>query len=152
MPGFHPKCLSRGGKHSNCQIKGWERRGHYCIFRDLYKICWWRGNLWYNSNYCIAGNFRGRKLSRIGRKGAFHAENFCEMLNWSHKWVWHAENFVEKTFTGGCKIVKFMKVFSLESFPPYSTSIRGLGCSSRKTLKVMISESVSETTYASILK
>ena len=27
-------------------------------------------------NYRIAGNFRGGKLSRIGRKGAFRGENF----------------------------------------------------------------------------
>ena len=26
---------------------------------------------------------------------------------------------VEKTFAGGCKIAKFVKVFSLESFPLY---------------------------------
>ena len=34
----------------------------------------------YHSSYCIAGNFRGRKLSRMGRKGAFHRarENFAE--------------------------------------------------------------------------
>ena len=32
------------------------------------------------STYCIAGNFRGRKLSRIGRKGAFRGENFRGML------------------------------------------------------------------------
>ena len=31
-------------------------------------------------------------------------------------------NFVEKTFAGGCKITKFVKVFSLESFPLYGTS------------------------------
>ena len=30
--------------------------------------------------YHIAGNFRGRKLSRIGRKGAFRGENFRGML------------------------------------------------------------------------
>ena len=30
--------------------------------------------------YRIAGNFRGRKLSRIGRKGAFRRENSCGML------------------------------------------------------------------------
>ena len=27
----------------------------------------------------IAGNFQGRKLSRIGKKGPFHRENFCRM-------------------------------------------------------------------------
>ena len=31
-------------------------------------------------NYRIAGNFRGRKLSRIGRKAAFRGENFRGML------------------------------------------------------------------------
>ena len=41
-------------------------------------------------NYCIAGNFLGRKLLRIGRKGAFHGENLYGMLNWSHRWEWHA--------------------------------------------------------------
>ena len=37
--------------------------------------CWSLSVLYYR----IAGNFRGRKLSWIGRKGAF-----CVMLNWSH--------------------------------------------------------------------
>ena len=32
------------------------------------------------SYYRIAGNFRGRKLSRIGRKGAFCGKNFHGML------------------------------------------------------------------------
>ena len=43
------------------------------------------------------------------------------MLNWLPKWVWHVYNFVEKTFANGCKIVKFVEVFSLKSFPLYST-------------------------------
>ena len=30
------------------------------------------------------GNFRERKLSQMGRKGAFHRENFRGMLNWLH--------------------------------------------------------------------
>ena len=30
--------------------------------------------------YRIVGNFRGRKLSRIGSKGAFRGENFRGML------------------------------------------------------------------------
>ena len=50
------------------------------------------------SNYCIVGNFWGRKLTWIGRKRAFH-----RMLNWLPKWVWHAYKLVEKTFVGGCK-------------------------------------------------
>ncbi|MCG8625297.1 MAG: septin family protein [Proteobacteria bacterium] len=32
------------------------------------------------ATYHIAGNFRGRKLSWIGRKGAFRGENFRGML------------------------------------------------------------------------
>ena len=47
--------------------------------------------------YHIAGNFRGRKLSRIG-------ENTI---------------FVEKTFVNSHKTAIFTKVFSLESFPLY---------------------------------
>ena len=35
----------------------------------------------YSGTYRIVGNFRGRKLSRIGRKGAFHRENFCRIFN-----------------------------------------------------------------------
>ena len=31
-----------------------------------------------DTQYRIAGNFRGRKLSQIGRKGAFRGENFYE--------------------------------------------------------------------------
>lgn len=34
----------------------------------------------------IAGNFRGRILSRIGRKTAFHGENFCGMLIQPYRW------------------------------------------------------------------
>ena len=34
--------------------------------------------------YCIAGNFRGRKLSRIGRKGAFRGENFSRNAKTGH--------------------------------------------------------------------
>ena len=35
-------------------------------------------------------------------------------------------NFVEKIFTGGSKTAKFVKVFSLESFPLYSTVLQAL--------------------------
>ena len=35
----------------------------------------------YHNNIIIAGNFQGRKLARIGRKGIFHGENFHGMLN-----------------------------------------------------------------------
>ena len=32
-------------------------------------------------------------------------------------------NFMEKTFVGGSKITKFMKIFSLESFPLYGMTL-----------------------------
>ena len=44
-------------------------------------------NNYYHSGscgYCIAGNFQGRKLLWIGRKGAFCRENFHGILNWSY--------------------------------------------------------------------
>ena len=47
-------------------------------------------------------------------EGAFHGENFHGVLI-----CVACEKFVEKTFMGGCKIAKFMKTFSLESFPLY---------------------------------
>ena len=68
-------------------------------------------------NYCIAVNFRGRKLSRIHRKWEFHGENFHGLLETKHKWVRHAQNFVEKAFADGSRTSKFAKVFSLESLP-----------------------------------
>ena len=37
------------------------------------------------------GNFQGRKLSRIGREGAFHEENFRGML--TGRIEFHGENF-----------------------------------------------------------
>ena len=63
--------------------------------------------------YRIAGNFWRRKLSWIGEKYDFRRENFRGR---------HAPNFAEKTFAYSHKTVKFAQVFSLESFPLYSTS------------------------------
>ena len=71
----------------------------------------------------MAGNFWGRKLSRIGKKWKFCGENFHGMLNHNHRWVQHAQNFMEKTFAGGFQTAKFVNVFSLESFPLYSRSL-----------------------------
>ena len=51
--------------------------------------------------------FRGRKISRMGRKGAFR------VLNQSYRWVWLARNFAEKSFAGGSRTAKFVKVFPL---------------------------------------
>ena len=56
-----------------------------------------------------SGKLSREKLSWIGRKGAFCRET-------DHIMGVACLNFVEKTFVSGCKIRKFVKVFSLESF------------------------------------
>ena len=44
-----------------------------------------RGSSTWVRGYHIMGNFQGRKLSQIGRKGAFYGENFRGILDGSHK-------------------------------------------------------------------
>ena len=66
-----------------------------------------------------SGNFRGRKLSQIGEKYGFRGENFCRLLACAVPKETTPSNFVEKTFVNSHKTVKFVKVFSLESFPLY---------------------------------
>ena len=44
-----------------------------------------------NERYRIAGNFRGRKLSWIGKKWPFCGENFCGILKPINRWVRHAQ-------------------------------------------------------------
>ena len=72
------------------------------------------------SVYRIAGNFRGRKLSRIGGNSIF-AEKLLRIARFCSAKGRHAPNFAEKTFAYSHKTVKFAKVFSLESFPLYGT-------------------------------
>ena len=69
--------------------------------------------------YCIAGNFRGRKLSQIGEKYDFHGENFHGLLTFAASKDTMLPNCEEKIFTNSHKTVKFAIVFSLESFPLY---------------------------------
>ena len=61
--------------------------------------------------YHIAGNFRRRKLSQIGKR-----DHFADKTSRNAKslpWVGMAHpNFTEKTFVGGPKTAKFVKVFS----------------------------------------
>ena len=67
--------------------------------------------------YRIAGNFRGRKLSRIGD---FRGENYRGLLVFAGAPKDATpSNFAEKTFANSHKTAKFAKVFSLESFPLY---------------------------------
>ena len=67
----------------------------------------------------IAKNFRGRKLLRISKKYDFRGENFCGLLTFAAPKDTMPQNFAEKTFANSHKTTKFMKVFSLESFPLY---------------------------------
>ena len=68
--------------------------------------------------YRTAGNFRGRKLSRIGENTIFAEKNLQIARFCSAKWR-HTPYFAEKTFAYSHKNAKFAKVFSLESFPLY---------------------------------
>ena len=67
-------------------------------------------------NYSIAGNFQGRKLSRIGD---FCGENFRGLLACAAPKDTTLPNFAEKTYANSHKTAKFAKVFSFESFPLY---------------------------------
>ena len=67
--------------------------------------------------YCIAG-----KLSREKTFADWQEGPFRRMLK-SIMGGYGTPNFVEKNFVGGSKTVKFVKVFSLETFPLYSMLI-----------------------------
>ena len=54
----------------------------------------------------------------MGEKYNFRGENFADCSLCCVKEC-HVPNFVEKTFANSHKIMKFAKVFSLESFPLY---------------------------------
>ena len=91
-----PQCHT--GLYYNCQIKIRRNFLHANImcmaipyrtpkFPNILPIAIWAqppnlipANISGYTVYRIAGNFRGRKLSRIGRKGAFHGENFHRIL------------------------------------------------------------------------
>ena len=79
--------------------------------------------------YRIAGNFQGRKLSRIGEKYNFRGENFHRVLTCAALKDTTPPNFAEKTFVNSHKTAKFAKVFSLESFLLYSSfsQVQGIG-------------------------
>ena len=86
------------------------------------KVC---GGTREDSCYCRAGNSRGRKLSRIGKKYDFRGENFRGLLPFAVPWMHCPQILRRKLFTNSHKTkshktAKFTKVFSLESFPLYS--------------------------------
>ena len=84
-------------------------------------VCTWNRNIIFTHTYHIAGNFQGRKLPRIGEKYDFRGENFRRLLACAVLKDATPPNFSDKTFANCHKTAKFMKVFSLESFPLYST-------------------------------
>ena len=77
-----------------------------------------------------------RVVSSTVWQETFEVENFCRSVRsehfvektfadyqTNHGWVWHAQNFVEKTFTGSSQTAKFVSVFTLESFLLYGIVI-----------------------------
>ena len=68
------------------------------------------------------GNFRGRKPSQIGEKYDFCGENFHGLLAFAAPKVPHPQILQRKLSRIATKTTKFVKVFSLESFPLYGTS------------------------------
>ena len=67
------------------------------------------------TSYRIAENFWRRKLLRIGEKYDLHGENFRGLLPFAMPKDGTPPNFAEKSH----KTAKFVKVFSLKSFPLY---------------------------------
>ena len=64
--------------------------------------------------YCIASGKLSREKTFTDRQEV--------TISWRkayHRLVWAHPNFVEKTFVGGSKTVKFVNVFSLECFVLY---------------------------------
>ena len=86
-------------------------------------------------SYRIVGNFRGRKLLRIGKKKKIFTEklsqrNFHRLLAFATPKDTTPQNFAEKTFTNSHKTLNFAKVFSTkivfftnsQKFPPSKIS------------------------------
>ena len=65
-----------------------------------------------NWSYCIAGNFRERKLSRIGEKYDFRRENFRGLLTFAPPKFATLPNLAEKAFANSHKITKFASFLS----------------------------------------
>ena len=72
-------------------------------------------------NYRIARNLQGRKLLRIGEKYDFLRRKLSRIVTFAAPKDATLSNFTEKTFANSHKNAKFVKVFSLESFPLYSS-------------------------------
>ena len=71
------------------------------------------------SGFSIAGNFRGRKLLRIGWTYNLRGENYRRLLACSAPKDTKPPNLVEKTFANSHKYVKLAKVFFPQKFLLY---------------------------------
>ena len=73
----------------------------------------------------IAGNFQGRKTFmdwwEVSILWRVLSRNAKPIIN--YRTVWHAQNFVKRTFMGSAQTVQFVKVFSLKRLPQYSIPI-----------------------------
>ena len=74
----------------------------------------------YRLHYRIAGNFRGRKPSRIGR---FLRRKLARIAHFCRSKGRHASKFRGENFANSHKTAKFAKLFSLEIFPLYAVSL-----------------------------
>ena len=102
-----------------------KQSGSFIISADVSFVTWLR--TWINAvvilRYHIEGNFQERKLSRIDEKYNFREENFCRLLAFAVPKDAMPPNFGEKTFANSHKTVKFVEVFSFESFLPYGITV-----------------------------
>ena len=74
-------------------------------------------------NYRIAGNFRGRKLLQIGEKFSQKTSADCSLVPPKDAMP---PNLAKTTSVNSYKTSNFAKVFSLESFPLYGTSLHAI--------------------------
>ena len=72
------------------------------------------------TEYRTAVNFKGENFRGSAGSENFTEKTFTDCLKPNISECGTPQNFVEKTFTDGSRTSKFVKVFSLESFPLYS--------------------------------
>ena len=108
-----------------------KQSGSFIISADVSFVTWLR--TWINAvvilRYHIEGNFQERKISRIDEKYNFREENFRRLLAFAVPKDAMPPNFGEKTFANSHKTVKFLEVFSFESFLPYGITCELMLCS-----------------------
>ena len=108
-----------------------KKSGSFIISADVNFVT--RPRTWINAvvilRYHIEGNFQERKLSRIDEKYNFRDENFRRLLAFAVPKDAMPPNIGEKTFTNSHKTMKFVEVFSFESFLPYGITCELMLCS-----------------------